>query len=535
MQRKIPSVVFVVVAAIGLGMVSVVGRSEDEAAKGRFEIVADDAADRIRERVQQHIALLIATSSFLEATDNAVSRDAFRKFVTNLNLTDQFRGLQGIGFARLLRKGSDGAVTAELRKNYGIDRQVWPETQEDYRAAIVLLEPIDARNEAALGYDMFSETTRREAMLRVMATGEIQASGVVQLVQEITTEKQAGFLVYLPQKAVGLRTPDAPAFEGFVYAPFRAGDLHEAALGTRNSLPIVVETRDTSDGADDLLFKSPDFDTYAETAIYSVTRMLQVGGRTWTINIHETPGFRSSIRNFYSFVVSLISILLATTMALAVRWFIQSLDNAHKLHAVSEQTIKAKDLMLQEMKHRIKNSIARILAISRQTAATSGSLGEYNETFAARLQSMASAQDMLTRSTWQRADLKALLAQELEQVAGALSDRWSISGEPIELDERTTQALGLTFHELTTNSLKYGAGAADDGRIAISWRVRGSGRKRQLEITWAETGVTVSGQPNRQGFGTRLIDANIRGDLGGSIDRDFMPDGLTVRMTVPLA
>ena len=148
---------------------------------------------------------------------------------------------------------------------------------------------------------------------------------------------------------------------------------------------------------------------------------------------------------------------------------------------------------------------------------------------------MASAQDMLTRSTWQRADLKALLAQELEQVAGALSDRWSISGEPIELDERTTQALGLTFHELTTNSLKYGAGAADDGRIAISWRVRGSGRKRQLEITWAETGVTVSGQPNRQGFGTRLIDANIRGDLGGSIDRDFMPDGLTVRMTVPLA
>jgi two-component sensor histidine kinase len=87
-----------------------------------------------------------------------------------------------------------------------------------------------------------------------------------------------------------------------------------------------------------------------------------------------------------------------------------------------ERNLVARDLMLQEMKHRIKNSIARILAMARQTARRSPDLEAFSKSFTARLQAMANAQDMLTRSTWGRADLRALLLQELGQVFGEADD-----------------------------------------------------------------------------------------------------------------
>ncbi|MEZ5840786.1 MAG: sensor histidine kinase [Hyphomicrobiales bacterium] len=190
--------------------------------------------------------------------------------------------------------------------------------------------------------------------------------------------------------------------------------------------------------------------------------------------------------------------------------------------------------MLQEMKHRIKNSIARILAISRQTAASAESLDGFSRSFSARLQSMANAQDMLTRSHWQRADLGQLLRKELEQVFGDGIDENSVSGPTIELDERMTQALGLTFHELATNALKYGSGSNPAATLTVRWSLLATGRKRLLTLDWDErTGLPIA-PPTKRGFGSRLIDANIRGELGGSIERRFVEDGLSIHIELPL-
>ena len=193
--------------------------------------------------------------------------------------------------------------------------------------------------------------------------------------------------------------------------------------------------------------------------------------------------------------------------------------------------------MLQEMKHRIKNSIARVLAIARQTAASSDTIDEFSQSFSARLHAMANAQDMLTRSHWRQADLRELLATELKQVLGSDYDE-RIDGPKVLLDERTTQALGLTFHELATNALKYGGISFGEGDLRISWTVTGRRKHRELQLSWVETSsgpIDTSGPIPTSGFGTRLIDANIRGELGGQLERELRPDGMSVRMVIPLA
>src|SRR5690606_17815517 len=132
-------------------------------------------------------------------------------------------------------------------------------------------------------------------------------------------------------------------------------------------------------------------------------------------------------------------------------------------------SLKDKDLMLQEMKHRIKNSIARILAIARQTSNSAESVGEFLSSFTARLQAMAAAQDMLTRSQWGRADLEQLLTTELCQVFGELQPAHTVGGPTVDLDEKAVQALGLTFHELATSALKYGDMAHEDAELLVTW------------------------------------------------------------------
>ncbi|MGB5798827.1 MAG: sensor histidine kinase, partial [Mesorhizobium sp.] len=187
------------------------------------------------------------------------------------------------------------------------------------------------------------------------------------------------------------------------------------------------------------------------------------------------------------------------------------------------------------MKHRIKNSIARVLAIARQTAAQADDIGQFSSSFSARLQAMAASQDMLTRSRWQKANLGDLLRIELGQVLGKELPENLLEGPQVLLDETTTQALGLTFHELATNALKYGKVGNLVDSLRIRWRLENRSRNRALVLDWQEMGQADLQSPSETGFGTKLIDLNIVRELGGEISREFCPDGLKVRIRIPLS
>jgi two-component sensor histidine kinase len=148
---------------------------------------------------------------------------------------------------------------------------------------------------------------------------------------------------------------------------------------------------------------------------------------------------------------------------------------------------------------------------------------------------MAASQDMLTRSRWQKANLRELLVTEMEQVFGSGMDKGRLSGPDVEINEAVTQALGLTFHELATNALKYGAVGSGQGSVSVTWSLTPASGTQGLRLFWRERGAGKVEPPQRKGFGTRLIDANIVRELGGTIERRYPEDGIDIEIFIPLS
>jgi CHASE1-domain containing sensor protein len=538
MKKHIPLLVFVISAAIGLSLTYIILETERTAERREFEVLADEAVDRIRERTENNFSLIAATHSFFDADGDEITRPKFQSFALGLFLKGHLSGMQGIGFARLMEADHEDLAGEALKRNYDLERQVWPETDQAFRTPIVLLEPLDLRNKAALGFDMFSDPTRRSAMMASVEDLTVKASAPVTLVQEITEEKQTGFLAYQPLEAkdetTGVELMEDKVIDGFVYAPFRAGDLHKAALTTPNPMPVLVSTFDITDGVPQELYTSEGYADALETAGNLATREIDVGGRVWQVSVIAAATRNDTFLYWRTFILGSVSLLFSAALAVSIRARLRANEAHRLLKAMSEKTIQEKDLMLQEMKHRIKNSIARILAIARQTAGASESLEEFDESFGSRLQAMASAQDLLTRSRWEKADLKALLLAELEQVFGEGAEGMRLEGPEVQLTESATHALGLVFHELATNAMKYSDVLSSDSRFEVTWNIVPDRKNRTLELSWLEETDREVTAPETFGFGSRLMEALVRGELNGKIDRQFTSHGVTIGISIPL-
>lgn len=532
MRKYFPSLIFVGVMLVSLTMAGLVYLATVEAARIKFQSVADDALNRIEGRVEFDLALLRATQAMFAAQHGQISRDQFRAFYQSLDVERNFSSLRGIGFLRFIERDQENEIAGELKEGYGIDRMPFPATELKWRTPIVLFEPISKESLAAMGFDMATDPQRREAIEAAMAAqGEPRATGRVLLDKANSGEpQQPGILVFLRTD----RPPgegSAPA--GFLYFTFRTAELFQSALGKAPLLPVTAEVFDGTRGEDTLLFRSqtpPDPD-YGQD--FSVTRQTTVAGRTWTINFRPSTAFVPPSPRAAPLMLGLFGLVLAGSIALVARYQQRAYEAATQLHEATEKSLLEKDLMLQEMKHRIKNSIARVLAMARQTAARAKDIGEFSSSFSARLQAMAASQDMLTRSRWQKADLGELLRIELGQVFGKELPEGVISGPPVELDETTTQALGLTFHELATNALKYGEADNFAGVLRVDWALTGQGKGQRLVLNWSERNGKGVSEPETTGFGTKLIDMNITRELDGRIARHYAGDGLRVEIDIP--
>ncbi|RWN36145.1 CHASE domain-containing protein [Mesorhizobium sp.] len=539
MKKFFPTVAFIAVALISLTMAGFAYFATQEAARIKFEATADDALNRIDSRIDLHLSLLRSTQALFDARNGGISRGEFKAFFDALGINDNFAGLRGIGFLRLARAGDEAAVERAILHDYGTSHAVYPDTTVPWRTPIMLFEPLDASNQSSIGYDMFTDPVRREAIEKAMADDQQHATGRVQLGQETgAAQTFTGFLVF-----VRLNVETAPdgidasrsSTSGFLYAAFRARDLFQTALSRTPLLPVNIEIYDGKVDADHLLFQSetPPVSTFGDRLLAS--RKITIAGRPWTILFRPTSAFSQPSSRAIPVMLGLFGLLLAGTIALVARYQERAYDAVSLLHETTEKSLLEKDLMLQEMKHRIKNSITRVLAIARQTASHATDVHEFSSSFSARLQAMAASQDMLTRSRWQKADLGDLLRIELGQVFGKELPEGILSGPEVLLDETTTQALGLTFHELATNALKYGETGNSVGSLKVDWSVEGRRRDRTLVLNWREVGQKKLEAPVKTGFGTKLIDLNVTRELRGTINRDFHDGGLSVEIRIPLS
>ncbi len=192
-------------------------------------------------------------------------------------------------------------------------------------------------------------------------------------------------------------------------------------------------------------------------------------------------------------------------------------DNSVKKEAERLQTV-----LVGELNHRVKNVLATVMAIARQTLGRDDVDKASVETFEARLSSMARAHDLLIHGQWEQAELTAVIAQALSPYP---KDRFEISGPAIKLAPRAVVSISLALHELATNAAKYGALSVADGRVAIAWSLE-TGRTDHLKLRWQESGGPIVKPPTRKGFGSRLIESLLAAELSGKVQVRYEPGGL---------
>ena len=192
----------------------------------------------------------------------------------------------------------------------------------------------------------------------------------------------------------------------------------------------------------------------------------------------------------------------------------------------AEEASKAAErqqLMINELNHRVKNTLVVVQSLARHSLKEGGpeGLAQFNE----RLLALAGAHDLLTRRSWEGADLGELVTEALQPYATQIS----VSGPPTPLAPNAAVALAMIFHELATNASKYGALSTEAGTVAVSWTTEG---RTRLTLTWRERGGPPTRKPMRSGFGSRLIASSLRGDLAGTAQFDYAPEGLTCVFTI---
>lgn len=501
---------------------------------------AGRVAMQIDDRLRDHISALEGVRALYES-DMAANGPAIRAYLTALQPQVRSPGMQGIGIAIAMQQATPAAAEARLRQNYGRDIRVWPTTDQPIGFPIILLEPDDTRNHPALGFDMYSEPVRREAMRRAWQTGRPAASGIVELLQETRDRrKQPGFLIYIPVYAATPSTDAIAALppvdagggsavatagggvrpiEAFVYAPFRVGDLMRAVLGSQLESIDGIEVF-AGDGP-----SAPRVFTHGVMRWDAHEEHIRVADRLWTVRISYGRFIDRIGRPLGILLFGLAIAVLATQLH---RLQQRRLGAFQALAEEKARHAEDRELIMGEMAHRMKNAFARIGALARITAREAGDLATFEAKFDGRLRALSDAKQMLVTGAVDSVELGAIVRRELT-LAGWDEERLaSLSGPEVRLADEGAQAVALAIHEFVTNSIKYGA-LADKGTLAVHWRRDGT----DIELSWIESDLPETPHFVTESFGTHFIRSLIERQLKGRWHRHATNKQLAILIRWP--
>jgi signal transduction histidine kinase len=317
----------ILLCSLGLTLLAVWaarGYAERDHAR-QFEHHADVVHKHIANRMAAHENLLRGGVALFTST-NTVSRDAWHRYVDALGLRQSHPGTQGLGVARWLAPADRQAREAAARAEGFASYRIWPPATGAEAGAVLYLEPEDQRNLRTMGFDMMSEGVRREAMERARDTGRTAMTGLVHLMQDGNQSGHPGFLIYLPvyRDAEGRFNAHgtADSLWGWVYAPFRFGELMSALLNELD-VQLALQLEDVPAGPSGpptvLLRSGGDDDPGGARAL---VRSLHFGGREWRITYRE-PASGSAAGNVLAASVAAagvaINLLLFQIMRLQSR------------------------------------------------------------------------------------------------------------------------------------------------------------------------------------------------------------------------
>jgi PAS domain S-box-containing protein len=187
-------------------------------------------------------------------------------------------------------------------------------------------------------------------------------------------------------------------------------------------------------------------------------------------------------------------------------------------------------ILVDELNHRVKNTLATVQSVCAQTLRSAASPEAFQREFNDRLCALSQTHNVLNQSGWRGASLREILETVLAPHRQAADMRFDIRGDDVRLGPASAVTLGMAFHELATNALKYGALSTPSGRISVAFEAA----SERLEIVWQEFGGPVVQAPGRRGFGSRLIERSLPAQLHGEVHLDFLPQGVRCEMNASL-
>lgn len=195
-----------------------------------------------------------------------------------------------------------------------------------------------------------------------------------------------------------------------------------------------------------------------------------------------------------------------------------------------QRATQNQELLIAELNHRVRNILSLMRALVVQSRAGAKTIDEFSAIIGGRIQALARAHDQITNDNYQPQSLRAIIQTEIEAYIGHKVSRVRLDGPPVLVDAKAFSTLALVFHEMVTNSAKYGALSDSRGTVTVTWQVD---QNESCEIGWRESDGPPVQPPTRRGFGSTIIERSIPHDLGGEVSVDYHLTGVRARFLLP--
>jgi len=422
-----------------------------------FEQASDAFYNDTIEMMERHVHALRAAAAMVDVSKE-VTREEWAYYVADLGLGETYPGMFGMSL-NLLFYGVEAKEKFETveRLRGAPNFQITPAGTRDVYLPVVYLEPLTEANSRAIGYDIYSEPVRREAIDRALESNRAEMTGKIVLVQDSegpTPTSQSAVLLIHPlhggyRAKTGQKISDY-AEGAFVVAAFRMGDLM-ASVSARQSKDVAgglsIRLYDAAAPSEDALLYAS-FDEVS--APYKYSKTFPLYGRTWTLQT-TAPQFFSAATATPSPLIVAISGLLLSLMLTAIMWVLtlRAQESRIATAAAQENNRHVKTLM-HEVNHRSKNLLTVVHAISRLTAGSDPE--RFQKHFSQRIEALSASQDLLVRSAWKGTQFSDLVASQLAHYKDLIGTRIFASGPEIQLHAAAAQTIGMAIHELSTNA-----------------------------------------------------------------------------------
>ncbi len=520
--RGWPLLLFVLVA-IGT-VLSVLAIERAEADRRQIELDRNiiELASGLQRRASENIAILRAGAALFVANDS-VSPTAFAGIAEGLYSGSDYHGSRGIGWARWMRAADMPAFEAAVREQVQPDYRVHPGVQpgRDVYAPIVYIEPKTPPNRAAIGFDMYSEPVRREAMELSALLGQPVASGKVRLIQDGQQVNSGGFLIYMP---VFQGEGAERRIRGFVFSPFRASEFLGSAVELVRDRGVEIAIYDGMRRPDRLLAARA---VPGENEV-SMDRRIIVANRPWIVSVSfKREGTLSALSRATLIFGAVLGVLVMFIARLITK---RSAEDRIVLEWFSDQSA-IRNSLTRELNHRVKNTLANVLSIVALTRRRSIDLDDFAESLTGRIRALSATHDLLSQSDWTDAPIAEIVRSELAPYMAESDGHVDVAGPAISLAPNDAMSLGLAIHELATNAAKYGALSTTEGRVFIEWRLLATD---VAELHWREAGGPPVKAPTKRGFGRDLLEKIVAHELQSKVDLRFDPAGVECTLQVPV-